>query len=53
MVAEIQGFADPGEHHNLYDALKRVYGPSDRSMAPVRFRDAAVLFSLEEDILKR
>ena len=53
LAAEIQGFADSGDLHNFYDALKRVYGPTDRSLAPVRSQDGTVLYTHKEDILKR
>ena len=33
---EIQRYADAGDQQNFYSALREVYGPSDRSLAPVR-----------------
>ena len=53
LAAEIQGFADSGDLHNFYEALKRVYGPSDRSLAPVRSRDGRVLLSQKSEIMDR
>ena len=43
LADEIQGFADSGDLHKFYAALKRVYGPTDRSLAPVRKPDGTLL----------
>ena len=50
---QIQGYADAGDLHNFYDALKRVYGPTDKSLAPVRERDGIRLLTSKQDIMKR
>ena len=33
---EMQGYFDKGDTHNFYNALKVAFGPSDKSLAPVR-----------------
>ena len=53
LAADIQGYADSGDLQNFHSALKQVYGPSDRSLAPVRSRDGSTLFTEKDDILKR
>ena len=53
LAADIQGYADSGDLQNFYSALKQVYGPTDRSLAPVRSRDGDVLFTGKNDILSR
>ena len=45
---KIQGFADARDLHNFYDALKRVYGPRDRSFAPLRTPDGTLLTGKSE-----
>ena len=53
LAAEIQGYADAGDLQNFHAALKQVYGPSDRSLAPVRSRAGDVLLTGKSDILSR
>ena len=53
LASEIQGYADSGDLHNFYDALKRVYGPTDRSLAPVRSQDGTTLYTGKNEIMAR
>ena len=53
LAEEIQGYADAGDLHNFYDALKRVYGPSDKSLAPVRTKEGDKLLTSKTEIMKR
>ena len=53
LAADIQRFADSGDLQNFHSALKQVYGPSDRSLVPIRSRDGNTLFTDKDDILKR
>ena len=41
---EMQGYFDAGDTHNFYNALKTAFGPSDKSLAPVR--------ATNEDLIK-
>ena len=41
---EMQGFFDTGDTHNFYNSLKIAFGPTDKSLAPVR--------SLDGDLIK-
>ena len=41
---EIQRHADAGDQQNFHAALREVYGPTDRSLAPVRSADGTTLF---------
>ena len=50
---EIQGYADAGDLHNFYDALKRVYGPSDKSLTPVRTQNGDQLLTSKTNIMAR
>ena len=50
---EIQRYADAGDQQNFHSALREVYGPSDRSQAPVRSADGDTLLVRKDDILKR
>ena len=50
LTAENQRYADSGDLQNFHSALKQVYGPSDRSLAPVRSQ-AGVLLTDGKDIL--
>ena len=38
---EIQRFADANDQQNFYSALKQIYGPRNRTLAPVRTVDGA------------
>ena len=40
---EMQAFFDAGDTHNFYDSLKIAYGPLDKSIAPVRSSDGALI----------
>ena len=53
LAAEIQGYADAGDLQNFHTALKQVYGPSDRSLAPVRSRDGRTLHTDKNEIISR
>ena len=50
---EIQRYADAGDQQNFYSALREVYGPSDRSLAPVRSAEGDRLLVNKKDILER
>ena len=53
LAAEIQGYVDARDLQNFHAALKQVYGPSDRSLAPVRSRAGDALLTGKSDILGR
>ena len=53
LAAEVQGYADSGDLQNFYAALKKVYGPSDRSLAPVKSQDGSTLYTDKRGILER
>ena len=53
LAADIQGYADSGDLQNFHSALKQVYGPTDRSLAPVRSRAGDILLTDRVDILNR
>ena len=53
LANEVQGYADSGDLQNFYAALRRVYGPSDQSLAPVRSQDGSTLFTNKSDIMNR
>ena len=53
LADEVQGYADSGDLHNFYDALKRVYGPTNRSLAPVRTQDGMALLASKHEIMER
>ena len=53
LAAEIQGFADMGDQHQFYNALKTAYGPRSNSLCPVRSVDGSTLFTEKTEILKR
>ena len=53
MASEVQGYADSGDLQNFYAALRKVYGPSDQSLAPVRSQDGSALFTNEREIMDR
>ena len=50
---EIQQYADAGDQQKFYSALREVYGPSDRSLAPVKTADGARLLVNKNEILNR
>ena len=50
---EIQRYADAGDQQNFHSALREVYGPTDRSFAPVRTADGTTLLVRKNDILQR
>ena len=52
LAHEIQGYADSNNMQKFYDATKRVYGPQQRSQAPIRDADG-VLIKDAEGIRKR
>ena len=47
---QIQGYADAGDSHNFYDELKRVFGPTNESIAPVGSQDGNHIFTNKSDI---
>ncbi|CAJ1063208.1 hypothetical protein KUCAC02_027720%2C partial [Xyrichtys novacula] len=50
---EIQRNADDNNAHAFYEAVKSLYGPQKRNIAPVRSADSSVLFKDKEQILER
>ena len=50
---EIQTFADCNNTQGFYDAIKALYGPRKRAIAPVRSDDGSVLFKERHEILCR
>ena len=40
---EMQKFFDSGDTHNFYNSLKIAYGPSDKSLAPVRAKNGDLI----------
>ena len=53
LAVDIQAYADSGDIQHFHSALKQVNGPAVRTLAPVRFRDGAVLLIRNNDILSR
>ena len=52
-AGELQRFADSNDQQNFYSSLKQVYGPTSRSLAPVRSGDGVTLYRNKIDIVKR
>jgi exonuclease III len=50
---KIQEYADANQIHEFYDAIKAIFGPSRRSMVPVRSADGSHLFKTQSEILTR
>ena len=53
MPAEIQGYADTNIMQKFYESTKRIYGPTKRSIVPVRGADGQTLIRDKEGKLKR
>ncbi|XP_076043776.1 uncharacterized protein LOC143026877 [Oratosquilla oratoria] len=53
LATEIQGFADTGDQHQFYNALKTAYGPRSNNLCPVRSADGSTLFTEKTDIVRR
>lgn len=53
VASDLQGFADSGDLQNFYSSLKRVFGPTNRSMTPVRSLDGTHLLTSKNQILNR
>lgn len=53
VATDLQGFADCGDLQNFYSSLKQVYGPTNRSLAPVRSQDGTTLLTNRNQILER
>lgn len=51
--SEIQKYADSGDLQNFHAALRRVYGPTNRALAPVRSLDGSILHTNKSEILDR
>ena len=50
---EIQGYADANNMQKFYECTKRVYGPTKRTIVPVRSADGTHLIKDQTGILKR
>ena len=50
---EIQRHADDNNTHAFYEAVKSLYGPLKRNIAPVRSADGSILFKDKQQILER
>ena len=50
---EIQRYADAGDQQYFHSALTQVYGPTDRSPAPVGLSNGTTLLIRINDILQR
>lgn len=50
---EIQTYADSHDMHNFYDAVKRLYGPRNRTFTPVKTSDGATLLTDQKQIVNR
>ena len=50
---EIQNLADCNNTQGFYDAIKALYGPRKRAIAPVRSADGSTLFKDRHEILAR
>lgn len=53
VAVDLQGFADSGDLQNFYSSLKQVFGPTNRSLAPVRSKDRTTLHINRNQILER
>ena len=53
LSSEIQRYADSGNFRNFYEALKAVYGPSHKSVSPLRSLDGSMLLTDKTSILNR
>jgi len=52
-ASELQRYADKNDMRNFYDALKQIYGPTNRSLVPVRAAEGGALLVDKCDILNR
>ncbi|XP_076057203.1 uncharacterized protein LOC143034739 [Oratosquilla oratoria] len=52
LATETQGFADTGDQHQFYNALKTAYGPRGNNLCPVQSADGSTLFTEKTDILR-
>lgn len=50
---EIQNLADCNNTQGFYDAIKALYGPRKRAIAPVRSADSSTLLKDRQEILAR
>lgn len=50
---EIQAFADTNNSYGFYSAVKSIYGPTSRSVTPVRSADGASLIKEKKQVLNR
>ena len=46
-------YADMGDMHTFYEALKAIYGPSHQIQAPLRSSDGCTLLTDKEAIIQR
>ena len=53
LAERTQWYADMGDMHTFYKALKAVYGPSHQIQAPLYSSDGSTLFTDKEAILQR
>ena len=53
LAREIQGYADTSNIQKLYVATKKVYGPTQRSLTPVRSADGDTLIGDKAGIMSR
>ena len=52
LAERTQRYADMGDMHAFYEALKAVFGPSHQIQAPVRSLDGSTLLTDKEAILQ-
>ncbi|XP_049595938.1 uncharacterized protein [Syngnathus scovelli] len=52
-ASEIQHHADTNNSYALYDAIKSIYGPQRKNIAPVRSADGTILYKDKQQILDR
>ena len=53
LAERTQRYADMGDMHDFYEALKAVYGPSHQIQAPLRSSDGSTMLTDKEAILQR
>ena len=53
LAERTQRYADMGDLHGLYEALKAIFGPSYQIQAPLRSSDESTLVTDKEAILQR
>ena len=53
MAHKIRAFADKNDMHNFYNAVKKIYGPTNRCITPLKTADGLTILKDQPSILLR